>query len=80
MCATRADARRPVLQQGKGPAPSTPERFSALSLGNIVARNSGQQQCFFFCFFVFYNNFATMQGYMNSNANMIMHPDRSSII
>ena len=28
----------------------------------------------------FYNNFATMQGYMNSNANMIMHPDRSSII
>ena len=32
MCATRADARRPVLQQGKGLAPSTPERFSALSL------------------------------------------------
>ena len=35
---------------------------------------------FFFFFFFSYNNFATMQGYMNSNANMIMHPDRSSII
>ena len=35
----------------------------------------------FFSFFFFsYNNFATMQGYMNSNANMIMHPDKSSII